>query len=258
MTRLPLLAALAFAATAATLTQARDDPPAAEAASFAPIGGIEWSYAARARDEDGDAYLRFVREGMNSTMGVSDLPELGDALESVSQARAGDAVSFALRREAGVLACEGRASERGRAAGSCRFDPDGEFVRQLIAHQLEPEDVEQLLALAFVDARMATVDGFSRNGLPLRDVDELMGISALEVTPAYADELREAGLQVSDVEDLVAAKALEVDAAWLAEMAEAGYANLDLEKAIELRALGVTPDYARRMARVMRALDGAE
>ena len=49
-----------------------------------------------------------------------------------------------------------------------------------------------------------------------------------------------------------------VEPGWIAEMAEAGYPGLDLDKAIELRALEVTPDYARRMARVMRAMEGVE
>ena len=260
MLRLSQIAAAACCIAAATLAYAQDDPPAAEAgeAAFAPMTDIEWSYAARARDEDGDPYLRFARDGMNSMMGTGDLPGATDVLASVSSAQPGEPVAFALAREAGVLACTGSVTVRGRAAGTCRFDPDPAFVAALAARGLVPEDVEELLALAFVDARLASIDDLSRAGFGIADVDELMAVAALEVTGAYAVELREAGLQPEDIDELVSAKAVGLDSAWIAEMAEAGFAGMEMERAIELRALGVTPDYAQRMARVMRTVEGSE
>ena len=41
-------------------------------------------------------------------------------------------------------------------------------------------------------------------------------------------------------------------------MTEAGYANLDADQAIQMRALDITPDYARKMSRVIAALEGTE
>ena len=80
----------------------------------------------------------------------------------------------------------------------------------------------------------------------------LIAASALGVTPAYAGELRRAGLRIDEVGDLIAARALKIDAAWLGAMADAGYPDLAVGKAIQMRALGVTPDYALKMARVLR------
>ena len=261
MLRLSVVAALALSAgAAATLTYAQDDPLAARAApgAFAPLTDIEWSYATRARDEEGRPYLRFARDGMNSAMGAENLPEAADALAAVSSASGGEPVAFAVTREAGVLACSGRVTGRGRAAGTCRFDPDADFVAALAAKGLVPEDVEELLGLAFVDARLASIDELSRAGFVVADVDELAAVAALEVTGAYAIELRAAGLQPEDLDELVSAKAVGVEPGWIAEMAEAGYAGMEMERAIELRALGIDADYARRMARVMRAMDGVE
>jgi hypothetical protein len=70
--------------------------------------------------------------------------------------------------------------------------------------------------------------------------------------------MRDAGLKIDDLDDLVAARALHVDAAWLREMAKAGYPHLGFDRAIQMRALGVTPEYATKMARVLRAVGEIE
>ena len=219
---------------------------------------LEWSYAAQARDEGGSSYLRLTREGMNSTMGANHIPEVATALAVVAAGNAGDPVSFEVVREAGVIACTGAVTVRDRAGGTCRFDPDQRFVATLATHGLHPEDTEEILGLALVDARKASIEDISQAGFEIADVDELIAVSALGVTGEYVAELRAAGLEPSDLEELVSARAVGVEASWIAEMAEAGYADLELDKAVELRALGVTPDYARRMTRVMRAMEGVE
>jgi hypothetical protein len=253
MLRLPLIATAALTAAVATLTSAQDTPAAAPA--IAPMADIEWSYATRARDDHGEPYLRFEREGMNAMMGINDLPEAEAALASTAPDQA---VAFAAVREAGTLACAGRVTVPGRAGGTCRFDPDRSFVAALTARGLVPEDDEDLLGLAFVDARLGSIEDLSRAGFAVTTIDELMTVSALQVTGAYALELRDAGLQPEDLDALASAKAVGVEPGWVSEMAKAGYPGLDLDKAIELRALGVTTDYARRMARVARAMEGTE
>ena len=260
MLRLPLIAAVVLSATAATLTSAEENAPVAPGGSrtFAAVTDIEWSYSAPARDEGGQSSLRFKRDGMNTTMGADELPEANAALGKVSSAAPGGPVSFSVAREAGVIACAGSVTAPGRAGGTCRFDPDQGFLAALAARGLVPEDTEELVGLAFVDARLASVDDLSREGFMVADADELITVAALEVTGAYAAALRNAGLQPEDLDELVSAKAVGVEPGWIAEMAQAGYADLDLDKAIELCALGVTPDYARRMARVMRAMEGTE
>src|SRR6187551_3488089 len=180
MLRLPLIAAVGLSAAAATLTSARDDAPVA--GTFAPVTDIEWSYAIGADGDQGESHLQFERDGMNTTMGADNLPEATAALARVSSAAAGEPVSFGLMREAGAIACTGRVTGHGRADGTCRFDPDQGFVEALAARGLVPEDVEDLLGLVFVDARLASVEELSSAGFVVADVGELMTVAALEVS----------------------------------------------------------------------------
>lgn len=258
MPRLPLIAVVALSVVAATVSSAQDGTRRADAATLEPVTDIEWSSLLRARNGEGRPYLHFQHDGMNTMLGADDLPEAEQVLADLSSAAPGDPISFSLTREAGALACAVRLVTAELARGTCRFDPDEGFVNALAARGLVPDDVEELLALAFVDARLASFDDLSRAGFAVTTVDELMTVAALEVTGAYALELRDAGLRPEDLDELVSAKAVGVEPGWIAEMAEAGYPGLDLHKVIELRALGVTPDYARRMAQVMRAMEGVE
>lgn len=251
MLRLPLIAALLLGTAAAALAYGRDNAEPSE-----PIGDIAWSYRPPTTTE-ARPLLQLSREGMTSMFDPSDLPEIMGTLAAVSDT-AGAETAFSLVREAGTLACSGRTTGAGQAGGTCRFNPDARFLAALAARGLRPEENEDVLGLALVDARLASVDGLSREGFVLEDVDQLMAVSALDVTPAYVGELREAGLVAADTDELVSARALEIDATWVREMADAGYPNLGMEKAIQFRALDVTPDYARRMARVMRDMEGAE
>jgi hypothetical protein len=191
---------------------------------------------------------------MNSTFDASDLPEIMESLAAASSRSPGEAVSFDLAREAGALACTGRVDGDGDADGTCRFDPHEGYVADLTARGLRPEDDEELLALALVDARLSLVDGLSNAGFRMDEAKDLIAVAALDVTADYAEELRGAGLLVEELEDLIAARALDLDAAWLSEMAEVGYPNLTIERAIQMRALDITPDYARRMKQVAAAL----
>ncbi|HEY6817728.1 MAG TPA: hypothetical protein VI168_19520 [Croceibacterium sp.] len=254
MLRLPLIAALAVCAVAGTLAYARD---LGEAGASEPLDDIAWSYRPAA-DAQSRPLLELKRAGMTSMFDPNDLPDVMRELAAVPPDQ-GAATGFRLVREAGTLVCTGRATGAGHAAaGTCRFDPDQRFLAALAERGLSPEDNEDMLALALVDARLASVDGLSRAGYRLADADDLMAVSALDVSPAFAVELRGAGLVAKDIEDLVTARALEIDAAWVQGMAEAGYPNLGMEQAIQFRALDVTPDYARRMTRVMRGMEGTE
>jgi len=238
------LAALALGA-AGTLIHA--------ASPSAPIDDVEWAYHG-----GGQPNLRLVHHGMNTTLNASDLPEVMEALAAASPRSPGEAVSFSLEREAGALACSGRTDADGDAEGTCRFDPSESYLADLAERGLRPEDADEVLALALVDARMALVDGLSQAGFEMEDASDLIAVAALDVTADYAEELKGAGLKIDELEDLIAARALDLDAEWLGGMAEAGFRNLTVERAIEMRALDITPDYARRMRQVAAALGDTE
>ena len=248
-------ALLALAAASPTLLQANEN---GDGDLLEPIEDIAWSYGESQRFSPGRDTLQFTREGQMSSFDGTEAADILGERVTASLASPGEAVSFSVGREAGVLACTGTVVAVGRASGTCRFDPDAGFADALRQRGLPPEDGEQMFVLALVDARLASVDALSREGFAFDDVDTVVAISALEVTPVFARALRDAGLAIDDTENLIAAKAVGIDPVWLQGMAEAGYANLDVDEAIQMRALDITPDYARKMSRVIAALEGTE
>lgn len=241
--------AIPLAAAALALTGTLIHAATPSTAPFGAVENIEWHYRGGS-----DPQLQLVHEGMNASLNSNEVPEIMAVLAAASSRSPGEAVSFGLVREAGALACAGRADGDGGAEGACRFDPSEAYVAELTAQGLRPEDDGELLALAVVDARMSLVDGLSRAGFEIDEAGDLIAVAALDVTAGYADELKGAGLVIDELQDLIAARALELDADWLNAMAAAGYANLTVERAIQMRALDVTPEYARRMKQVAAAL----
>lgn len=253
MIRTPLLAALTLLVAAPSLPQTAGHPAAAHARSYRPIETIRWTYGDENLRDGGSArQLRLRHDRSNSSIGSDSDPDVQRIITILMHAAPGQPLSFSLAREAGTIACTGKAEEGGRSSGTCRFDPDQRFAASLASRGIVPDDSDEMLALALVDAHLATVDGLAGEGFRVRDAGNLIAVSALGVTPAYAGELRGAGLRIDDLGDLIAAKALKIDAQWLGDMAHAGYPDLDVGKAIQMRALGVTPDYAMKMARVLR------
>jgi hypothetical protein len=251
MIRSTLLTALALLTAAPSLPQTATQPPARSAAqSYPPIEQIAWTY----EPAGSAAQLRFADGGSSWGLGLDDMPGIMRELATISTERSDAAVSFSLVREAGALACAGRVTERGRAAGTCRFDPDERYVAQLARRGLLAKDSKEVLVLALVDGRVGSVDDLERLGYGLDEVDDLIAVGALDVTPAFAEGLRDAGLVIDELDDLIAAQALGLDPEWLMAMARAGYPELRIDQAIRMRALGVTPDYAQRMSRAMSAL----
>jgi hypothetical protein len=262
MFRIPFIAALALLAAAPSLPQPA--PPAAAAAaghSYPAIERIGWTYGDESYGNGPHDQLRFTRDDhghFNSSMGPDDGADARAVIASIERARPGDAISFSLVREAGALACTGRAEADGRASGTCRFDPDQGFATELARRGMAPDDSDDMLALTLVNARIATVDTLTAKGFRFDGAGDLIAVSALGVGAAYADELRGAGLRIDELGDLIAAKALKIDAQWLGDMARAGYPSLAVGQAIQMRALGVTPDYALRMGRVLHAVHEIE
>jgi hypothetical protein len=252
------LATLALFAAAPTLSQTAPAGHPAAARSCRALDDIHWSYDEETSSGRSTNPLRLTRDGMNTGFGSDEARLLMGEHATASLASPGEAVTFSVVREAGALACSGRVERQGHASGHCRFDPDERFTTALAGRGLPPEDSDEVLSLALVDAHVASVDGLVAQGYRFEKADDLVAVAALDVTPAYAGEMRDAGLKIGDLDDLVAARALHVDAAWLREMAKAGYPHLGFDRAIQMRALGVTPEYATKMARVLRAVGEIE
>lgn len=157
MIRAPFLAVLTLFAAAPILPQAAtlsaaETPPR----TYAAIDPIDWRY----RDESGGTSpLRFSHNGMMTSFSPAEASGIMGELATASLANPGEAVSFTVAREAGSLACRGRVGDAGSASGTCRFDPDKRFTDALTRRGLPPEDSDEVLALALVDAHLALVDG---------------------------------------------------------------------------------------------------
>jgi hypothetical protein len=262
MFRTPFVAAIALLAASPTLPRAAE--PAAAATprhAYAAIEKVRWTYGEETYRGGLHRQLRFSRDErghFNSSVGPDDAADAQAAIAAIERAHPGDAIAFSLTREAGTLACSGRAEDGGRASGACRFDPDQGFAAGLARRGIAPDDGDDLLALTLVDARLATVDGLTADGFRFDGAGDLIAVTALGVSPAYSDQLRGAGLRIDELGDLIAAKALKIDAQWLGDMARAGYSNLAVGQAIQMRALGVTPEYAMKMGRVLHAVHELE
>ena len=254
MIRTSILAALSLLAASPSLPQPAASAPAAPARSYRAIDTVSWSYGLESFPGGSAPQLRFKHDHSNSSIDTDHDPEVMRIVDTIAHASAGQPLSFNIAREAGTLACTGRADAAGRGSGTCRFDPDARFAGELAQRGLAPDDSDDLLALTLVDAHLATVDGLASAGFRLDKAGDLIAVSALGVTPAYAGGLRGAGLKIDELGDLIAAKALKIDGQWLGEMARAGYPDLAVGQAIQMRALGVTPDYAMRMQRVLHAV----
>jgi hypothetical protein len=251
MPKLPITVLVLVAAVSSLSARDRADVPRTAARS----SEIEWAFT-RGDGVGEDARLDVFRRGSHSSFGPGEVPQVWDALSGAAQAAAGDAVSFTLAREAGSLACTGRVTQAGHAAGICSFEPNQQFVSGLNARQVALDDRDDLFGLTLVDAHLASVDGLKQAGFRVADSGDLMTVSALQVTPEFAAGLKAAGLDIEDLDDLVSARALGVDPAWLSAMAAAGFPGLDADQAIAMRSLGITPDYAQRMARVLASSEG--
>lgn len=258
MIRLPLLATLTLLAASPSLPQTATHSPTALAHSFAAIERIHWTYDDENVRDGSEWQLRFRHDRSNSSIDADGDPAVQRIVDAIGHAAPGEALSFELARDAGRLSCTGHAEEGGRGSGTCRFDPDNGFAAELARRDIALDDADDMLALALVDAHLETVDALTKDGFRFDDSGDLIAVSALGVTSGFAEDLRGAGLKIDELGDLIAAKALKIDSRWLGEMADAGYPNLEVGRAIQMRALGVTPDYAVKMARVLRAVGEIE
>jgi hypothetical protein len=255
MFRTPILAALTLLVAAPSLPQPAARHLAAERSrTYQSIERIRWTNDDESFHGDSSRQLRFIRDRSNSSISAKGDPEVERIIDTIANSEPGQDIAFSLAREAGTLACAGKAEDGARGSGTCRFDPNDRYAAELARRGIAPDDSDDMMGLTLVDAHLATVDALTSQGLHFGDAGELIAVSALGVTPSYANDLRQAGLHIDAIGDLIAARALKIDAQWLGEMAQAGYPHLEVGKAIQMRALGVTPDYAMKMARVLRTV----
>src|SRR5205085_4312612 len=156
MPKLPLTVLLLVAAVSTLSAKDRTDARP----TLGRSNQIDWVYGPG--DEAGEEVrIHFFRRGMQSSLDTNEAPDALNIVSRQASGSPGDAVSFSVVREPGALICSGSVTETGRAAGTCRFDPDDGFVRALAARNVAL-DREDLLGLTLVDAHVASVDGLKQ------------------------------------------------------------------------------------------------
>lgn len=213
------------------------------AAGSTVVGGIAW----KAVPATGVVpHLRISRKASSSDVSLRR-PEFGGALRAL-QAPVGP-MAFAVRHEAGTLACSGRLKAAGEGEGLCDFTSDPAFETRLAKRGLMPDRRADLLTMLLVDATIELVDGLAREGMKPKDSDELVAAAALDVAPDYVRDLRSGALLLADLDDAIACKALGVDGAYVRGLAAAGYRKLSADAVVSMKATGVSRGYLRTMNR---------
>lgn len=196
--------------------------------------------------------LRVSRGSSSTSMaidGTADLRTLRDALM-----QAPGPVSFTLRREAGELTCVGAISGRVDGQGRCRFVSQPAFAQGLAQRSLPLQrQGDDLLALALLDARLASIDALIGEGPRPDSVSDVIAATALGISAAYARDLKAAGLSIRSFDDLVACRALRIDAGYVRSLTAAGYPRLTSQQIISMKAVGVTAPFATAMNAAARS-----
>jgi hypothetical protein len=154
-------------------------------------------------------------------------------------------VTFALKREAGTVAFEGRFAT-GDGAGQYRFTPNESFARALRELGYEEIGDRQLLLFAVQDLRIAVVrDLIAMGRKPTRR--ELDEVAIFGITPQLLREFASLGYPDLTIREAVQMKIGRVDARFVNELAALGYKNLSAREISNLGILGVTPVYIRSL-----------
>ena len=237
------------------------------APAFAQLQGA-FTLSTWDKDKDGRVQLNLVYDDGHSNYGRMVEPS---ALADV--VRTGDRITFALRREAGAFAFEGRGS-LDRASGWYGFTANQEFRRELEKlgfRDVEPKDqfvfalddltvakvrrLQQLVSnpLNTVElVRMINhgagfdyVQAMSGFGFTNLTSDEYRRARDHGVSETYVREMADLGLKLS-LPDLIRTRDHGVTAEYVRGMRSAGF-QVPHEELVRARDHGVTPEFLRRM-----------
>ena len=225
-------------------------PTALTAAADAAPGELGFTIEPRRRTEPGIVQFTINEErerGRSTNSGPIQLAEL-QGLDGVTlAAEQPQSLRFRIVRDAGTLACEG-VGQRQRATGTCRFEPDAGFVRELERRGLGRPTARQHLHLALQEASLATLDELARQGYEAPDIDRFVEMSIHGVDTEWLRGLERVGFRVENTRQLVEFRIHDVDAAYIGELQAAGFGNLKPKQLLEFRIHDVTPESVADLA----------
>jgi hypothetical protein len=177
---------------------------------------------------------------MGFKVALADLDLAKSAVES-SAAN----VTFALKREAGTVAFDGRFAT-GDGAGQYKFAPNDAYQRELNALGFDDIGDNEMLVFAAHDLRLATIRELIAIGQKpqRRQLDE---IAVFHITPALLREYATLGFPSLTIREAVQMRVGSIDANFVHSLRELGYANLSAREISEMGILGATPAYIRSL-----------
>ena len=159
--------------------------------------------------------------------------------------RAGDRITFVLRRPAGTFTFDGRGS-LDRASGSYDFAPNAEFRKELERLGFREVDTRALFVFALDDLTIAQVGQLQKLVSDKLDTAQLVRLINHGAGVRYVQAMTDAGFRSLGSDEYRRARDHGVSADFAREMAALGI-KLPLEELVRLRDHGVTPDYVRAM-----------
>jgi beta-lactamase regulating signal transducer with metallopeptidase domain len=275
------------AAAEATAVPARQKPETPEVAPADVVAQprLPGTWAIGPSENARVVHLRLA-ESVDSSSGFAIAIERLEGFSSAWLSGAGGPGTFAIRRDAGVLAFEGtfRSSV---GAGTYTFTPSASFPAELAKRGFTrptPADQYRLargdIGFAFLDE--LTAQGYARpdlaqlvrtaqhgvdldylremgrSGYRLGQVEALITQKDHGVSPPFIRELAARGLTGLTAGDLVRARDHGISPGYIGELQKLEYTGLSLEALVSARDHGISPDYVRDLRRLGYRLTLAE
>lgn len=227
-------------------------------------GGIQLQMRFSANSNTGQSYKLAELEGLS-----------GAQVDAANETP----VTFALRREAGVVSYTGT-FENGEGTGRFTFTPDRGYESRLRSAGVDLDGDElsdkKLFHLAIFDVSTRYVSDLNSVGFDRLDLDDVIGarihrvsadlvreyrtlglgsidlaeamaLSIHRVTPEYIREMSRLGFKVDDPDDVVGMKIHRVTPEFINEMRSLGYTRLDADDFMAMRIHNVSPSFVREL-----------
>lgn len=238
---------LAAVVGAAFLVVASQGPASAEGPSRVPET-IEWAIAPSGSDGGSQVQLTLSYRssgGHSQWSNSTDLSELQGLSIAQLASREGGPARFQIRRDAGLLDCEGLVRlERG--TGECRFAADPAFASALEQRGIGRPSDAQMFGLALSRVGLDLVGALERHRYDRPTLGDLVRGGIHGVSADFVRSMTEAGYHVGALDGLIEMRIHGVSPAYVRALAEAGY-RPEASMLRQLAIHGVTTDFIRDM-----------
>jgi hypothetical protein len=154
--------------------------------------------------------------------------------------------SFALARDAGTLAFEGR-FRAGEGAGHYTFSPSQEYLVAMARLGYGDLDAERVYSLAVHDVSRAFIRELDGLGYGRLAMDQLVSMRIHGAGPEFIRELKKLGYENLSVDQLVSMRIHGAGPEFIRELKQLGYERAAVNDLVSLRIHGVTPEFIRKV-----------